>query len=341
MHNDTVQQLKYYAQIIYKTRKLCVPLKYWQKSGRLKTDRFVPEIYVNYLLRTDGKLPNEPPLYLRVTSSRWCVNEGELSDPIMVKYGKNDKLVPFGVCLHKALFSITNPQLLVDWIEIHKQLGAEIITVYLEDVPEIITKAVQPYIKEGLLELIDWNMKKRTRDFGQSGVMNDCLYRNLYRVKYLGMYDLDEVIVPQKHYSWHEMIEFLKSYHNLDKYASLRFNGCSFHLSTRDKVIGNNVSLCQNMSLPIYFRWTMREKVAADHPKLMITPARTISVQVHRVEHQTTQRLHKHFSVPTEFGLCHHYAKFRKPLSIFYSNIMTRYERPVLEGIKKRMCHDL
>ena len=338
MHNDTVQKLKYYAQVVYKASKICIPLKYWQKSGMLNLKCNPPEIYVNYLLRIDGKLPNEPPLYLRVTSNKRCANEEELSDPILVKYGKNDKHVPFGVCLHKALFSITNPQLLVDWIEIHKQLGAEIITVYLEDVPESIAKAVQPYIKDGLLELLDWNLKKRTRDFGQSGVMNDCLYRNLYRVEYLGVYDLDEVIVPQKHYSWHEMIEFLKSHNNLDKYASLSFKGCPWHVSTRDKVIGNNMSLCQNTSLPIYFTRTMRDKVAGDHPKLMIAPVRTISVQVHSIDRQTTQRLNKHFFVPTELGLCHHYSRFRKPKDIFYSNIMARYKEQVLEGIRKHMC---
>ena len=338
MHNETVQKLDYYAQVVYETNKICIPLEYWQKSGRLNLEHIVPEIYVNYLLRTNGKLPSEPPLYLRVTSSRLCTNEGEMSDPIFVKYGKKDKLVPFGVCLHKALFSITNPQLLVDWIEIHKQLGAKIITVYLEDVPEVITKAVQHYIKEGLLELLHWNLKKKTRGFGQSGVMNDCLYRNLYRVKYLGMYDLDEVIVPQKHYSWHEMIEYLNSRYNLNEYASLIFKGCSFHVSTGDKVIGNNMPLCQNASLPIYFRWTMRDEVAGDHAKLIIAPARTISVQVHNIERQTIRQLQKHFFVPTEFGLCHHYSKFRRPQNAFYSNVMARYKEQVLEGIKKIMC---
>ena len=338
MHNDTVQQLKYYVQIVYKTRKLCVPLRKL-RSGRLDLKHNLPEIYVNYLLRTDGKLPSEPPLYLRVTSSRWCANEGELSDPILVKYGKNDKLVPFGVCLHKALFSITNPQLLVDWIEIHKQLGAEIITVYLEDVPEGIAKAVQSYIKDGLLELLDWNLKKRTRDFGQTGVVNDCLYRNLYRVKYLGMYDLDEVIVSQKHYSWHEMIEYLNSRYNLDKYASLKFKGCPFHVSIRDKVIGNNVSLCQNASLPVYFTRTMRDKDAVDHPKLMIKPALIISAHIHHIDYAWTTWFSFHINVPAKLAICHHYNIYRRPKDTFYSNIMARYERPLLEGIKKRICH--
>ncbi len=38
---------------------------------------------------------------------------------------------------------------------------------------------------------------------------NDCLYRNLYKYKYLAILDLDEVIMPQKHEDWHEMLAHL------------------------------------------------------------------------------------------------------------------------------------
>ena len=37
-----------------------------------------------------------------------------------------------------------------------------------------------------------------TKDWGQSVVITECVYRNMYRVKYLGLYDIDEYIVPQK-----------------------------------------------------------------------------------------------------------------------------------------------
>ena len=37
----------------------------------------------------------------------------------------------------------------------------------------------------------------------------DCLYRNMYRVEYLVFTDLDEIIVPQQHRNWREMMRAL------------------------------------------------------------------------------------------------------------------------------------
>jgi len=38
-------------------------------------------------------------------------------------------------------------------------------------------------------------------------IYNDCLYRNMYRFKYIAILDIDEVIVPKKHKSWSSMME--------------------------------------------------------------------------------------------------------------------------------------
>lgn len=36
--------------------------------------------------------------------------------------------------------------------------------------------------------------------------LNDCLYRNIHRHQFVGIFDIDEVIMPQKLNSWHELI---------------------------------------------------------------------------------------------------------------------------------------
>ncbi len=41
---------------------------------------------------------------------------------------------------------------------------------------------------------------------------NDCLYRNLYRFKYLVVVDLDEVIVPRLDKDWHGLLNRLEEY---------------------------------------------------------------------------------------------------------------------------------
>ncbi len=37
--------------------------------------------------------------------------------------------------------------------------------------------------------------------------LNDCLYRNLYKYKYLVNFDIDEVIIPKNSYNWSELIQ--------------------------------------------------------------------------------------------------------------------------------------
>ncbi len=41
--------------------------------------------------------------------------------------------------------------------------------------------------------------------------LNDCLYRNLYKFKYLAVVDFDEVIVPRQNKDWHGLLRSLEA----------------------------------------------------------------------------------------------------------------------------------
>ncbi len=41
--------------------------------------------------------------------------------------------------------------------------------------------------------------------------LNDCLYRNLYKFKYLAIVDFDEVIVPRQNKDWHGLLRSLEA----------------------------------------------------------------------------------------------------------------------------------
>ena len=42
--------------------------------------------------------------------------------------------------------------------------------------------------------------------YGQQVLFHDCAYRNMYKVRHLLYTDLDEIIVPQNHHKWSQMI---------------------------------------------------------------------------------------------------------------------------------------
>lgn len=64
----------------------------------------------------------------------------------------------------------------------------------------------------GIIEVIPWSMSGflnvsrgwlpshgpgDLHYFGQIAALNDCLYRNMYRSKYVALHDVDELILPQ------------------------------------------------------------------------------------------------------------------------------------------------
>ena len=335
MRNDKdAKKEKYYAKLFYETRVVCTPLEFWIKSGRVDLKHNLPEIYVNYLLRTvEGVSSTEEILQISITTDKECTNNP--SQPIAVKYGKVDKRVKFAVCLHKGLFRITDPQMLVDWIEIHKQLGVEFFTVYMEDPNDEIKKAVQPYINELTLELLDWKLNKKTRDYGQSGVMNECLYRYLYKAEYLATYDLDEVVIGQNNYTWNDLMNYLSiTVKDFNKYASFSFSGLMwFDTTDTTKIIGYNETFCNVNRRPIYFNRTIRTVNAKDHAKVIIRPMLTTSLQVHHID-GSVKGAKRCYSVPQNVGTCHHYrSNVKQKGSVKYSNVTARYLKPILKSL--------
>lgn len=49
--------------------------------------------------------------------------------------------------------------------------------------------------------------QKEIRTEGLFAALNDCLYRNMYRYKYLALIDLDEFIIPRQNGTINELLK--------------------------------------------------------------------------------------------------------------------------------------
>lgn len=339
MHNEKTKKPQFYAKINYEDEdSLCLPLKFWLKSGTLDLRHNLPEIYVNHVLRTiDGKILNKTPTNVQMTNDTNC--NSSLSLKIPVRWNskevaeKKTKAVKYGACIHKALFKINDPQMLVDWVEIHKALGVEKMLVYLENVPESIPQAAQRYVDEGSLQIFDWHLGKVTRDYGQSGVMTECNYHFMYQVELLGTYDLDEVVVSQHSKTWDQMFDqFSREYSDYKNISSFTFGGLRWHTNVHE-----TGSVCTNARLPLYFKKTLRERRAWDHPKVVVRPLKTLLPQVHS---SIGMKGTKGKKVSHKLATCHHYRRElgTEKTDAYYSNLMNKYIKEVLPGVKKTMC---
>lgn len=125
---------------------------------------------------------------------------------------------------------------LKEWIEYHRQLGVEHFYLYNNLSQDGFREVLEPYIKEGTVELIDW-------PYESEGIPSwnavQCLaYRQAVnkavtdRVKWLAILDSDEFVVPRHVDS---LQTFLKGYEN-DTIGSIRVHWVMFGTSYVDKV---------------------------------------------------------------------------------------------------------
>ena len=343
-HNRLHPQLQ--LKIVYNfSIYLCVPVRVWKRSGDYDPHKHNGQSheYVTYLLRTTGPIHSVSPVYVSLTTDTNCLRS--LSENIPVLPHQYKKMLRFGVCLHQPVFNITDPQVLVDWIAIHISLGVEIVFVYLEKkfISEDITNPLNSFVKSGILELIDWSIGIDTYNYGQTAVINDCIYRSLHRVEYLAMYDIDEILVPRKHMTWSGMIQEIKETTDIDQYASLSFSNYYWH-DNRVAIKIDNFTRCDKMKLPIYLKRTEEIKTTRPYPpKLIVRPSVVHSCSVHYILNWSDS-VFKQYSVNEKIATIHHYRKgyWGHPYkSSTYNTIMERYGRQSLKEIKKVMCSNI
>ena len=237
----------------------------------------------------------------------------------------------------------------MDWVELNRALGAELLVLYYHSVPDNMYTILQPYIDTGLVEVIDWNLKEpsipkmHTLDNGMSGVINECIYRNMNRVKYLALTDIDEFIVPESKFEKvGEMMKYLEETTKSKPVSAYRFHNTYYFEDPVSVPQVKEVSLCPSMKLPRYFRRTQRathaEKYGSD--KLIVKPTAVNVAQVHFVV-DNQKEYQKEYEVPNDIGRSNHY-RWPYRMADFtpheYSDIMGRYAASVLPKIKSVLC---
>ena len=351
LSQDMSNLTKLYTLITFKNHSArCFPLEYWAHNGHRQCRKLFKEIYYNYILRTACSV-NDEPIFAQISTDKNC---SDLSGYIPIKDNRTEKIYTYGVCLHKSLYNLTQPEMLVHWVELNLALGAELMTVYLQNdyISETYYTLMIPYIKKGIVEVLDWGFKPPiipgyTKFWGQTAVITECIYRNMYRMKYLGLNDLDEFFVPQKVKTIPEMIRRLeKSFFSrrmAQKASSFNFNNIYFH--KRDKILPelNNSSIskdCPGMELPRYYTFTARSSLIQPlyYHKIIVRPRAVISAWTHWVNAPLKGYI-RQFAVSISDGVSQHYRvpekKIKRPQTTF---IISRYFNETLTGIKRELC---
>ncbi|XP_026467380.1 uncharacterized protein LOC113370925 [Ctenocephalides felis] len=141
-----------------------------------------------------------------------------------VLYDKPVKKKGFAVCVKGLDFLYEDLSVhLVEWIELLNILGAEKIYFYELQVHPNISKVLKYYENRDMIHVTPLTLPgsqpnipgfqhlyltKKTNTKRQNEVIpyNDCLYKNLYKYKYIALLDIDEVIMPVKDANWKDLM---------------------------------------------------------------------------------------------------------------------------------------
>ena len=343
LHDDEaephVPQL--YARVVmFNGSQFCTQVKHWKQNGQIM--RNWHEHIINHALRIDLKVSDGRPDYLQITKDQHC-KESTLSSTMPVFYDKRERKNVFATCLQKALFNDVTPESVVAFVELNKALGASYITMFLSNQlkrTEDIYKSMLPYIKEGVVEVIDWRMKENIHEFGMAASATECIYRNIHRARFMSLHDIDEFLIPKKHPTWHGMIEDLKNFTDISKYASLQFGNAFFSEKTSSIL---TASKCELQYIPIYFKRTQRnEYPEVVHPKVMVDLDTTITAYCHDIKNWY-DGVNKELRVPKEIGMSFHYRnvlghRVHSVKKWVQDDVMKRYIDTIMPKIERKFC---
>jgi hypothetical protein len=105
---------------------------------------------------------------------------------------------------------------LKEWIEYHKLLGVQHFWIYNHLSTDHYLDVLEPYIRSGEVELIEWTVKKYPAC--QLTAYEDCIKQAQDQTEWLALIDVDEFLVPHQHTS---MQEFLGEF---DQFSQILIN---------------------------------------------------------------------------------------------------------------------
>ncbi|KAM8796524.1 uncharacterized protein ACNFOS_009842 [Eudromia elegans] len=257
--------------------------------------------------------------------------------------------VDFTVCISAMFGNYNNVLQFIQSVEMYKILGVQKVVIYKNSCSQLMEKVLKFYIEEGTVEIIHWPINSHlkvstkwhfTQDgthigyYGQITALNDCVYRNMLRSKFVVLNDADEIILPLKHPDWRTMMRslqeqnpgtgvFLFENHIFPETISTH----TFNISSWDTVPGVNI-------LQHVHREPDRKEVI-NPKKMIIDPRKVVQTSVHSV----LRAYGNSVSVPVDVALIYH---CRVPLqrnlpqeSLIKDTTLWRYNSSLIMNVNK------
>ncbi|XP_075042440.1 glycosyltransferase family 92 protein F13G3.3-like, partial [Mixophyes fleayi] len=257
----------------------------------------------------------------------------------------------FLVCVSAMFGSYNNVLQFIQSMEMYQMLGVKKVVIYHTDSSPVMKKVLSYYTKAKFVDLIPWpitsflnvSMGWHYPDhpgdlhyFGQTAALNDCIYRHMYRSKYIALIDIDELILPVIHEDWSEMLDYLLS---VDPTTNIFiFENHVFPTTLKDK--SNPLTPVEWTSVPGFniLQHVYREPnrpYEINPTKMLVNPRSVVKASVHvpldfsGEQHQVSSDIAK---------LCHYRKPKQKDLQrdfLIEDNILSKYEAVLVKRVNR------
>lgn len=259
----------------------------------------------------------------------------------------------FTVCVTPLNFHYNDTYQLVEMIEINHILGAEKIVFYNYSSSHTILPYIDSYQKDGLVDVIQWRLPVDVEPwppdpevipmihyFGQLAMLNECLYRYMYRSSYIVFTDLDEVIVPRGAFDWSMMMSRLPP---APHYGGYIVQNVFYYLDKEDDANNSQSNLVRQLKLKTLLK-TSRDLLPLpwySRSKYIVQPSIAEVLGVHFIYRYIDNSVTMSYEVAEEQALLHHY-RFpidTNPVPKLVDTTMNQYWLPLVTRVLKR--HEL
>lgn len=291
-----------------------VVCKFWFKNGRspvavYATNKLIRENwnlkYSAYFIlcplqRDVGQIPDEVSIIKlgdSRSSNRLVVHNNHVA---------GSSAEGIAVCIKPLHYNYDKLVNLVEFIELNRILGVQHFILYNDTIGPAVNCALQYYIREGIVTVLPWKLdlisQKEIRTEGLFAALNDCLYRTMYRHRYVLMIDLDEYIIPHANTSLTDLISFLqkKSSHRVGAFS---FQNSFFYLHWPNDPNSNGLPY-QLITLQKTIRKT-KLHAHKQRSKCIVLPERVVEMGNHFVWEFAPGRTM--VNVGPDLGFLHHY----------------------------------
>ncbi|NXU53092.1 GALT1 galactosyltransferase, partial [Turnix velox] len=257
--------------------------------------------------------------------------------------------VDFTVCISAMFGNYNNVLQFIQSVEMYKILGVQKVMIYKNNCSHLMEKVLKFYIEEGTVEIIpwpidshlkvssQWHFSMDAKDigyYGQITALNDCVYRNMQRSRFVVLTDADEIILPLKHPDWKTMMSSLQKQH--PGAAVFRFENHIFPKTVSTQVF--NISSWNSVPGVNILHHVHREplkKNVINPRKMIVDPRKVIQTSVHSVLHAYG----KSVNVPMGVALIYHCrVPLRKDLhqeSFIRDTTLWRYSSSLIMNVNK------